>query len=98
MTHGQLDAELTLHGADQFYRRAFPEQMLNQRKVGEIVFNIEERLGFAAELSELNRSTAIGIDLFLDAFYDWKFNPKARAQRRSAFTNRSAHRFGQTLG
>src|SRR3979409_1043473 len=98
MTHRQLDAELTLHGADQFYRRGFCEQMLNQRKIGKIIFNIEERLGFAAELSKLNRSAAIGIDLFVDAFDDGKFNPKAPAQRWSAFTNRSAHCFGQTLG
>ena len=75
----------------------YRHQLLDQRKIGKIIFDVKQGLCFTIEALERHRFAAVGFKLLANSFDDWKLNPKACAQGGPALTNCSAHRFGQSL-
>ena len=53
--------------------------MLDQRKVGKIILDIEQGFGLAIEVFERNQFLALRFELFANTFDDWKFDPKTCA-------------------
>src|SRR5947207_11769476 len=89
MPRRQLETERTLHGADQFDRGIFAEQMLDKSEIGYVIFDVEQGLVFAVETGKWRSQVALRAVFTTDIFCLRKLDPKAAPAGRRALADGS---------
>src|SRR5436305_1579184 len=95
----QIEAELTLHCADQLSLRLFAEDLFDKGEIGEVVLNVEDRTFFGPQAG-LRRRCGHSPRRFESQrrFGAWKLHPKgASLPECTLCSNGAAHRVQETL-